>query len=261
MNANFAKNLLRGLLLAAIVLFGTHAVAQEKSASELAQEHFNAGAKAYLADDYSEAVVQFLTAYEYQENPMILYNLSLAYQGLGDLEKALSTAQRAEDGGLPDKAVPRNAARMVALGTGITSTDFAERISSARQAEIQRIGETDGTASDADSVESESSLGAIGWVGVGGMAVGSGLLAYALVLELTLANEIEQFERTPSLRERERLADDQQTGKIILFTGGGLAVTGLALFLYDFLTESEPAVTAGIVADEAGAVLQIGGRF
>ncbi|MEC7525640.1 MAG: hypothetical protein VYE22_37505 [Myxococcota bacterium] len=97
-----------GALLAAALTFGsaTLAAAQDEAedrqhlpladqgAQERARLHFQAGASYYEAGSYEDALREWRHAYELSQRPELLYNLSLAYQGMGDLENAVSHLER-----------------------------------------------------------------------------------------------------------------------------------------------------------------------
>lgn len=244
-------------------LVAAPAAAQGKSDRELAQEHFNAGARAYVAKDYSEAVVQFLTALEYEDNAMILYNLSLAYQGLGDVEKSRTVAGRVADReDLPDKARPRNDARIVALGVIIEAVEGAVRAERMASASDQAgTSSADPVITTGSAVPRGGGLGALGWIGTAAMGIGAGMLAYTALFHLAVASDIEQFEESPTVRRRDNIASDQRKGRILLYTGSGLVVAGLTLFLIDVLADSDETVAASIAPTPGGASVQIGGTF
>jgi tetratricopeptide (TPR) repeat protein len=250
------RTLLPLLLFATIVVWVGPAAAQEKSNRELAQETFNEGAKAYLAGDYSEAVVKFLTAFEYEENAMILYNLSLAYAGMENWERAIEAAERAATrDDLPEKARPRNRARIVSLERIVQATDTAAAIAERRK----RASEVDVGLVDSEPQTETSALSGLGWAGIGAATVGVGLLVWAAILDRDVQERIDAFEQNPTLAERDALSGDQTTGKIVLFSGVGLATIGAALLGFDLFSSGE--TQASIAPTRGGARVGLKVRF
>lgn len=245
--------------------FSPHAHAQEATASELAQKHFNRGARAYLEENYTEAVVQFLTAYRHREDPMILYNLSLAYQGLEKYGDALEAARRAglEPDELPDDVRPRNLARIVALQQVLAAQSAAPEIRDAPGEAVVASGEgvdvDDRTTVVAHRRSGNSSIGALGWTGVATAAAGTGLLVYAGLLQLEIDSAIESYEARPTEAKRDSIEERQQVGKLVLYSGAGLFVLGTTLFVVDlaWLGDAEPE-SVGIAPTAGGAAFTLG---
>jgi tetratricopeptide (TPR) repeat protein len=68
--------------------------APEASAHSHALELFSDGKTAYKQGDLQTAIKDLEAAYELEPAPVLLYNLARAYEGLGELEKAVSAYER-----------------------------------------------------------------------------------------------------------------------------------------------------------------------
>lgn len=80
---------MRLLLIVAILLpFG--AAAQD----DIARIHFDAGQAYYNAGEYEQAITEFNAAYRISPRPLLLYNISMAYERLGDLPNAIENLDR-----------------------------------------------------------------------------------------------------------------------------------------------------------------------
>lgn len=89
--------------LMAVALFlgaGAPAVAQEgdgagaEDAAEGAREKFMQGQQAYQQGDYETAIAAWQAAYELDPRPLILYNLSQAYERYGKLSEAVQALEK-----------------------------------------------------------------------------------------------------------------------------------------------------------------------
>lgn len=69
-------------------------VAAQRSDDEQARLHFQVAASYYEQADYESALREFLSAYRLSNRAQLLYNLSLCYQQLGNLEEAVSNLER-----------------------------------------------------------------------------------------------------------------------------------------------------------------------
>jgi tetratricopeptide (TPR) repeat protein len=227
--------------------------AQDDSDAQMAEKHFEAGAEHFYEKEYSRAIVEFRKAYRYQPDPMILFNLSAAHLRLENYEDARRFAMRADaDGGLPDKITPRNRALIDALTVRLQSESIAADIKEERSARA----EVDKPAPPPQASD-DSELGALGWTGVGLMAVGVGLSGYATYVEVSLQDDIDAYKQAAKqdadehARLREDIDSQQRIGRIALYSGIGLGGLGVGLWLTDLLGTSEEesptiAVTPGL---------------
>ncbi len=109
---------LRALVVAAVLVqvFAAPAgvSAQEQtpsSPSAEAREHFLRGQSAYSQGDYDTAVAEWRAAYELDARPLILYNLSQAYERSGAITEAVDALERylsTTEGEDPNVATARN---------------------------------------------------------------------------------------------------------------------------------------------------------
>jgi tetratricopeptide (TPR) repeat protein len=93
--ARFGSRLiLVGLTLGGLALANVaraqSAVPPDASAHEHALQLFSDGKKAYKQGDMQTAIKDLEAAYELEPAPVLLYNLARAYEGIGELEKAVS---------------------------------------------------------------------------------------------------------------------------------------------------------------------------
>ena len=244
-----------------------------------ANEHFEQGAEHYFSGNYGRAIVEFRRASRLYPHPMILYNKSLAYLHLGDIEDAHRTAVEAgELEGLPADEATRNAARADATGVAITATavgdDVEQRIADRRRT----VDEEPPDVEPPPEVDDPSGLGAVGWIGVVTTMGGVGLLGYAGVLEFQLDDRIQAYEtaaeqgdQTTYNELRSEIEQTTQRGRIALYSGAGLAAAGITMWLIGGLSGSSPDHSAtswnlqllpAVGTDESGAgMLNLTGRF
>src|SRR4051794_1613167 len=82
--------LARAVLACVVVLsMGGHATAQVADRGHGAAKHFEDGVALYRAGRFQEAIEHFQKAYELKPEPVLLYNVARAYEGLGELKRAL----------------------------------------------------------------------------------------------------------------------------------------------------------------------------
>lgn len=74
----------------------------QKSASNAAREKFLKGQQAYQQGDYDMAISQWKAAYDLDPRPLILYNLSQAYERNGKLAEAVDALQKYLHNAEPD---------------------------------------------------------------------------------------------------------------------------------------------------------------
>jgi hypothetical protein len=232
-------------LLFTVTTLGFAPNALAESDKKKAQTLFEKGAALYYDGAYAEALVQFKKGHATVPNALFLYNMTLCNLKLQRYREAMSNAVEARHmGGLPDKEATRNEARIAAISAIELSQEVAEA------AEEPMVADTapDTTESPDLSVQKSDApkkgLTALGWSGVAGLVIGGGLLGGAVATELALQKKWEEFtglseggdpERFEELRtEIER---GQQRGKILLYSGTGVAVVGAALLIVDLATK------------------------
>jgi tetratricopeptide (TPR) repeat protein len=236
-------------LLAAILMGGpaTAAFAQaagpdaeaepSREALERAGKHFQNGAEAYTAGNYSKAIVAFLKAYNEVPNALFLYNISLSYGKLGNVEDALAAARKARDGeGMDAQTANRNEARIAAYERWTVATETAADIVEAKaRASAESTDEP-----PAQPNASAGAFGGLGWVGVGLMVAGGGLGTGSALIANGLREPIEDFEAAGRDGDAEtydelktEIRSRQSVGKALLFAASGTAAIGLVLVLID----------------------------
>lgn len=250
------KTLVFALLLSALSV-GT-ATAQEEVVQQ-AQEYFQQGAEYYTTGEYSKAIVEFLKGYNLAPNPMFLYNISLSYAKMDNVEDALGAAERAnKDGGLPADVQLRNESRIRAFRMVLAAKDVSSS--------MKQVAQVEPVAPPV--AESSGGFGALGWSGVVLTTVGAGLLVGALVVNAPLADDIEQLEREsiggdPARFDelKQSIEDGQSLGQILLFAGAGVGAVGVTLLIIELVSGEETSTAMTLVPQKGGAVVGFGGAF
>lgn len=247
------RNLSRIFLVAVVFLFAAAtAHAQESEAEILYKE----GAEAYFQGDYAAAIIKFKRGNELDPNPMFLYNLALAYSKIGNIEEAESHAARAHDDGLPEQFADKNVARLHAFRIQLMSKELATPVevvvedgscsanSDCRGGEVCDLELSQ--CVDVVAPEESEGLSGLGWAGIGGIAGGVGLIVGAVIIDLGLSSDIDDYNQLVSdgqTEDAEALKSDiessQSTGQILLFAGVGVATVGAALLIYDLMSAPE----------------------
>lgn len=246
------------------LVISPNAFAQE-SDSERAQQHFEDGAAFYTTGEYSKAIVEFLKGHAIAPNAMFLYNISLSYFKLDNISDALAAAEKARnEEGMPAKVTVRNEARIAGLYGVLSARDVAEDI-----AEPEPVAEEPAVARDpVEPVEEGSAMGGLGWTGVGLAAVGGGLVVGALIVNSGVSADIDALEaeadggseaRFDSLKSD--IEAGQSTGKILLYSGAGLASAGLIMLIIDLADGSESSSDVSVVPTDGGAQVGFGWSF
>jgi tetratricopeptide (TPR) repeat protein len=85
---------MRTIVLVASLVVSAPALAQNASDHDLAVALFNHSDLAYKHGDFRGAVSDLEKAYSLEHEPILLYNLGRAYEGLGDLKRAIDAFDR-----------------------------------------------------------------------------------------------------------------------------------------------------------------------
>ena len=258
-------------ILALMTFVSTPLFAQTDEELQRGQEHFDAGGKLYFEGKYSEALVEFRKGYALTDNPMFLYNIALCHFRLEEWTKAIDANQEALASGSLDEATAMKATgRNIALRARITSEQVSREVRSANESAqlmAQMEDSVDTRTVEAGADDSRGRFGPLGWVGVTTTVLGGVVLAGFGVVELGLADDVEAYkaaaDRGDAL-EAERIAEDIETtaelGRMLLYSGGGVAALGLTLIVVDLVTVPERN-TVSIVPVEGGAVVRYGVSF
>ena len=100
--------------------------APASAAATDAKEAFRRGEAAYSAGNYEVAIREWNTAYQADPRPRIQFNLSQAYERMGQLEDAIRALESFLNSGDPDDPTYSDAnARLVALRQRLSSTGVA----------------------------------------------------------------------------------------------------------------------------------------
>jgi len=251
--------LLKSLMFALFVslLLVAPAWAQEDGIQQ-AQEHFQQGAEFYTSGEYSKAIVEFLKGYNLAPNPMFLYNISLSYAKMDNIEEALRAADRAnKDGGLPAEVQLRNESRILAFRAALTAQSASTSMKQVAKVEPEPTPPV-----------SSSGFGALGWAGVALTTVGAGLMVGALVVNAPLADNIAELERESIGGDQARfnelkqsIEDDQSLGQILLFAGAGVGAVGVTLLIIELLSGEETSAAMTLIPHKGGAIVGVGGVF
>lgn len=124
---------LASLCFAIVMSLSTAAFAQDPAApttstSVDAREAFRRGEAAYSAGNYDLAIREWSSAYKVDPRPRIQFNLSQAYERLGDLENAMAALRSFLDSGDPDDPMYSDAnARLAALQQRMALTGVVVR--------------------------------------------------------------------------------------------------------------------------------------
>ena len=240
------------------LLVSQPAAAQEPPAE--AVEFYQSGLKAYVAGEYSEAVLQFQQGYQIDPNPAFLFNIARAYYKLGDHAKALEYSLQARSSTLPDENMEQeNTALIPAFRTRLMAERVAENVARVR-AEQERAAQEQGRRDPVTIRQtSESGFGAVGWSGVALSVVGAGMLGASLYYNALVSDY------DPDDPNSEVDFDDaqtyQSTGRVLLIAGGGVTLVGLGMILYGIGSSSSDATSTLQLAPMGEDVAYVGGAW
>jgi len=223
---------LRTLLLSIALVVGattaTHSAAAAPTAAptqhEQALKLFEQGGAAYKEGRFQDSVDLLKKAYELEKEPLLLYNLARAYEGLGDFENALATYESylstAKD--VPDRGAIEQ--RIATLKSTIADREKLARERDEAQARAAASA-ANNQAAASKPVET-ASPSPIPWiiagVGVAGIGVGAGLGAVAL-------SKDSDAQTASSQRDAVDLHDSATglaLGSTIAFIAGGVIAAG-----------------------------------
>lgn len=210
---------------------------------------YNEGAKFFVEKKYSEAILRFKNSHKIDSSPKTLYNIALCYGRLGEFSEAVDFAKRASKSKKAPQDLKRKAtARLRGFSTALQATRVARDIESPA---VVKVVPPKGV----DTPEQGSGFGLLGWSGVGVGVVGVGLMGGALLVSGGLGEEIDAYEEDarndPNPPRDSTRFDDitntQTTGKVLLFSGAGLATAGVVMILIDVLSDSDSQATQATV--------------
>lgn len=249
------------LVLAVTMTFSVDVAAQDER--DRAQQLYKEGAEAYYTDDFPLAIMKFKSGHALDPNPMFLYNIAVSYGRLGNIDEAYDHAIEAREDGLPPEAADKNSARIESWQIALRSSEIAESIAGPGEAQARActtdsdcgggmVCDTSQSACVGSSADltagttSESTLGTLGWTGIGLGIVGIGLVTTALVLDSSLSSDFDELDQARADGDQQRaeqleadIESTQSTGQIMLFAGAGAAVVGGTLLVIDLLDSDE----------------------
>jgi tetratricopeptide (TPR) repeat protein len=245
-------SLLASVALALTVGLATTAHAQaDGSQDERARLHFQAGSSHFDTGDYDSAVREFRAAYELSRRPVLLFNIYMAYERLGNLTEAVSYLERYLE---EAPEVENRAALEIRLG---------------RLRERAARGETSMPPMDEAPPAPARGPDLMAPAIVSLAAGGAGLLAFAIFGPLALTEDADLANRCGTLAGR--VCTDQQVSTLVAYTivtdvGWVLALVGggvgtLLLLLDGGGSSSAAAVMPLPWATADGGGVSLGGRF
>jgi len=223
--------------------------AQGKSAAPGAQspqaraaDLFNKGAEAYRRGEFQQAVTLLLEAHALDPQPVLLYNLARAYEGLGNIEAAIDTFTRYLEA---DPKAPDRGAIEQRLGTLKRQRDERLALEKQRDAERTRAdqekAERERKAPTPAPAPHERSVGpyVVAGVGVAGLATGVifGLMATSKHDGAALASTPQQ-----DAIDQQNSAKSLATISTVSFiVGGALVAAGATWWVIDGKSAGKPA--------------------
>jgi tetratricopeptide (TPR) repeat protein len=198
--------------------------------------------KAYQEDRFQDAVNLLTEAYSLQQEPVILFNLARAYEGLGDLESAVESYSRylEREPTTPDRKSIEQ--RIATLGKLIEARKALER---QRDEERVRAEEARKAAEEAQrraALEEEQRHGAGPWpwvvagAGVAGVGVG---VVFGVLSHNRYESAVGDAYRGPAQSDYSAAQTNANVANGAFIAGGVLVAAGAIWLLVDRLTTHE----------------------
>lgn len=236
--------------------------ASEQGASDekKAEAYYNKGVEAFFKKKYSLAITFFQRANALDPDPVVLYNISLAHSKMGNAKEALAAALEAQQmGDLPEDTALKNQFRIIGYRRILSARGVTEAINPPGQAEVDPNKKVLNEP-DPDEPEPEDGMSALGWTGIGTAGVGLAALVGAGGMSFLVSDNLTEYDTAQADGDYERakglqsdIRDRQSLGRVMLYSGAGLAAVGGALFAYDFFGGAESA-GSGSSTSLSGAV-------
>ncbi|QDG53700.1 hypothetical protein FIV42_24030 [Persicimonas caeni] len=241
---------------------------QEASDEKKAEAYYNKGVDAFFKKKYSLAITYFQRANTLDPDPVVLYNISLAHSKMGNPKEALTAALEAQKmGNLPEDTALKNQFRIVGYRRAIAAREVTEAINPPAKAEIDPNKVPD------KQPQTDEGLSVLGWTGAGTAGLGVAALVGAGVTNFIVAGNLEEYDTAQADGDYGRarglhqdIQDRQSLGRVMLYSGAGLAAVGGALLAYDLLGGTETAGNAESASvfgavDSDGASVQLRWSF
>lgn len=257
--STITRYLVIGSLFVGISAFAATVTAQESeelSHDELEEDAddfddveaiFEDGARYYLEEDYSSAVIEFRRANQIHPHGIFQYNIALSNRALGRIEQGLDAALEADENSadLDAETAASNSGLIAGFGAVLKADEVGD--------DVEDLSDEQHQVEAVPDAEPASRWGGLGWGGVAALGIGASALAGAAVIDAQLQSGIqeleagERYEDGDEFRQhRDSLSTRQTAGQVLLFSGAGLAVTGVSLMVVELFTgsSSESAVAA-----------------
>lgn len=244
----------RFLLVSILVLAGTRGVAHGDDKTK-ALALFEKSDKAYKAGKFEDAVRLLEDAYKLYPEPILLYNLGRAQEGLGDVpgaiasyERYLREANQITDRGAIERRIATLRAQQAARDT--EAKRLADEETRRKQAEAQSAEEADRRRREAAQRPQERSpVKTYGpWIT---MAAGGAIVATGIVFGIHASSTHDDAVGAPVQRdalELQHSAERSATIANVLYVAGGLAIAGgIGWKIYQWRT-AEVTITPASVA-------------
>ncbi len=228
------------LFLALVVVFAPTVAFAETAEQQRALDLFDRSEVAYQKGQFAEAARLLREAYVLQKEPVLLYNLARAYEGLGDLASA---AKAYED----FLAVQPDAKDKGAIQQRIATL---RRQIAEREAEKRRA---------AERKPPEKKPSAAPWIvaGFGVAGVGTGI-AFTLLSNGKHADGVKEPVQTTATHDQDVAKTDATVATVAYVAGGALAAAGVVWGILD-LRASGPIPRVEVTPTVGG--LRISGAF
>jgi tetratricopeptide (TPR) repeat protein len=258
-----SRTALAAVLAAVVLLLATTATAQDNDArKEAAASMYKVAVGEFGAGNYAEALDKLAEVYELDPNPVILYNIGRCYEELGQLAEAAEYFQRAAaDDTLPEQLYAEVGKRLPKLmpalrrreARGIVSATVASGLTRGEEEALQAYVNTKErivapvTPAGPDPV--------FLWSGVATAGVGVVLLGVGAVVDVGLADPIDELKDPQTRRDAARTKslqdeiDSGQTLAVSMYLAGAAAViAGGVLVTLGFMdgAEAPPAEGAAL---------------
>jgi tetratricopeptide (TPR) repeat protein len=234
-------------IAAAILYFGLCALAPTAAAQPAkvddrkALELFEQGFKAYQEGRFQQAIDLLEKAYAMKQEPVLLYNLARAHEGVGNLDQAISMYERYlnETKDVADRAAIEK--RVETMRGQIAERDRLRRErddARKRDAQAPPGGVVEPPKDDVETRSTSPLPWIVGGVGAAGLIAGGVLTGLAL-------GKHNDAEAAPSQREAADLQASAESlgtgGTIALIAGGGVLGIGVIWGILDLTVLAEPA--------------------
>lgn len=203
-----------------------------------AREHFLVGSDHFEAGDYQRAAEEFEAAYELSPRPELLYNVYLAHERLGNLERAEEALAEFVEAGTPGHRQAPLEQRLVRLRERLAEQRAEEEAAAERERQLR------------EQAEQRRDPGAWPWVLLGS---GGALVITGTALLLVARGDIDAVENPGEMPRWEDVADRHDRAPLLstlgivgLSLGGALMAGGLIWALTAPGDEDQLALDVGL---------------